>query len=145
MTDDRWRSPLGTRYASPAMQRLWGEPYRIGLWRRIWLAFDANGEIAGHIELRARPERPAAHHALLGLGLHRDHRRKGLGGRLIDSAMAWARDEAGIDWVDLEVLSVNRAARELYARTGFATVGEIPDMFRIDGEQHAYTFMTRRP
>jgi len=38
MTDDRWRSPLGTRYASPAMQRLWGERYRIGLWRRTWLA-----------------------------------------------------------------------------------------------------------
>lgn len=38
MTDDRWVSPLGTRYASPAMQRLWGDPHRIGLWRRIWLA-----------------------------------------------------------------------------------------------------------
>ena len=38
MTDDRWRSPLGTRYASPAMQTLWGEPHRIGLWRRLWLA-----------------------------------------------------------------------------------------------------------
>ena len=38
MTDERWTSPLGTRYASPAMQRLWGEPHRIGLWRRIWLA-----------------------------------------------------------------------------------------------------------
>src|SRR5919206_3387223 len=38
MTDDRWRSPLGTRYASPAMQALWGEPHRIGLWRRLWLA-----------------------------------------------------------------------------------------------------------
>ena len=38
MTDDRYRSPLGTRYASVAMQRLWGEPHRIGLWRRIWLA-----------------------------------------------------------------------------------------------------------
>jgi adenylosuccinate lyase len=38
MTDDRYRSPLGTRYASPAMQKLWGEPYRIGLWRRLWLA-----------------------------------------------------------------------------------------------------------
>ncbi len=38
MTDDRWRSPLGTRYASPAMQTLWGEPRRIGLWRRLWLA-----------------------------------------------------------------------------------------------------------
>ncbi len=38
MTDDRYRSPLGTRYASPAMQLLWGERYRIGLWRRVWLA-----------------------------------------------------------------------------------------------------------
>ncbi len=38
MTDERWRSPLSTRYASPAMQALWGEPRRIGLWRRLWLA-----------------------------------------------------------------------------------------------------------
>ncbi|MGH7498989.1 MAG: lyase family protein, partial [Gemmatimonadales bacterium] len=36
--DDRWRSPLGTRYASPAMQTLWGEQKRIALWRRLWLA-----------------------------------------------------------------------------------------------------------
>jgi len=38
MTDDGWRSPLGSRYASPAMQRLWGAPHRTGLWRRVWLA-----------------------------------------------------------------------------------------------------------
>ncbi|MBA2626805.1 MAG: adenylosuccinate lyase [Gemmatimonadales bacterium] len=38
MPDDRYRSPLGTRYASPAMQSLWGERHRIGLWRRLWLA-----------------------------------------------------------------------------------------------------------
>ena len=38
MSDDRWRSPLGTRYASPAMQTLWGEPHRVALWRRLWLA-----------------------------------------------------------------------------------------------------------
>jgi adenylosuccinate lyase len=38
MTEEGWRSPLGSRYASPAMQMLWGEPHRIGLWRRLWLA-----------------------------------------------------------------------------------------------------------
>ncbi|HEX5819632.1 MAG TPA: adenylosuccinate lyase [Gemmatimonadales bacterium] len=43
MTDDRYRSPLGTRYASPAMQALWGEKHRVGLWRRLWLAL-AEGE-----------------------------------------------------------------------------------------------------
>ena len=38
MSEERWTSPLGTRYASPAMQLLWGEPHRVGLWRRLWLA-----------------------------------------------------------------------------------------------------------
>jgi adenylosuccinate lyase len=38
VSDERWTSPLGTRYASPAMQLLWGEPHRVGLWRRLWLA-----------------------------------------------------------------------------------------------------------
>jgi len=33
-----WVSPLSARYASPAMQGLWGERRRIGLWRRLWLA-----------------------------------------------------------------------------------------------------------
>jgi adenylosuccinate lyase len=33
-----YRSPLSERYASPAMQALWGERRRIGLWRRLWLA-----------------------------------------------------------------------------------------------------------
>ncbi len=34
----RYQSPLGTRYASPAMQRLWSAEYRATLWRRLWLA-----------------------------------------------------------------------------------------------------------
>ena len=33
-----WESPLSSRYASPAMQALWSERRRIGLWRRLWLA-----------------------------------------------------------------------------------------------------------
>lgn len=39
MTDgDRYESPLGSRYASPAMQALWSGRHRAGLWRRLWLA-----------------------------------------------------------------------------------------------------------
>lgn len=34
----RYESPLGTRYASPAMQALWSAQHRAGLWRRLWLA-----------------------------------------------------------------------------------------------------------
>ncbi len=39
MTDSsRYQSALGTRYASPAMQRLWSADHRAVLWRRLWLA-----------------------------------------------------------------------------------------------------------
>jgi adenylosuccinate lyase len=38
MSETRYQSPLSSRYASPAMQALWGERQRIGWWRRLWLA-----------------------------------------------------------------------------------------------------------
>ncbi len=40
MSDDfnRYRSPLETRYASEAMQSLWSDAHRFGIWRRLWLA-----------------------------------------------------------------------------------------------------------
>ncbi len=57
MSDDRWRSPLGTRYSSPAMQTLWGEPRRISLWRRLWLALaEAERELGLDIPERALTE-----------------------------------------------------------------------------------------
>ena len=39
MTDSaRYESPLSSRYASPAMQRLWSASHRACIWRRLWLA-----------------------------------------------------------------------------------------------------------
>lgn len=109
-------------------------------WRRAWIAAGQDG-ILGHVDLRARPESATAHRALLGMGVHRLARRQGLGRVLLASAVAWARN-AGLAWVDLEVLSINEPARALYREAGFRHSGEIADMFRIDGEQLAYTLMT---
>ena len=112
-------------------------------WRRPWIALTEDGKIAGHVDLRARVEKVSAHRALLGMGVHRDHRRQGLGAMLVDVVFDWAKTE-GIDWIDLDVLSVNTPAIALYRRCGFTLVGEMPDMFRIDGESLGHTLMTRR-
>jgi ribosomal protein S18 acetylase RimI-like enzyme len=109
-------------------------------WRRAWIATGQDG-ILGHVDLRARPEHGCAHRALLGMGVHRLARRQGLGRVLVASAMDWARKQ-GLEWVDLEVLSINEPARALYRDCGFRQTGEIADMFRIDGEQLAYTLMS---
>ncbi len=52
-----YASPLGQRYASPAMQALWGERRRIGLWRRLWLALmEVERELGLEIPERALAE-----------------------------------------------------------------------------------------
>jgi ribosomal protein S18 acetylase RimI-like enzyme len=110
-------------------------------WRRLWLAWDG-ARIAGHIDLRARPEPGAGHRCLLGMGVHGDYRRQGLGEGLIETAAAWASAQ-GLAYIDLEVLTVNEPAQRLYARTGFTRTGAMPDFFRIAGASLGYSFMTR--
>jgi ribosomal protein S18 acetylase RimI-like enzyme len=111
-------------------------------WRRLWLALDARGSIAGHIDLRARPEPLARHRAMLGMGVQRAYRRRGLGVRLVDAAIGWARGEAGLQWIDLEVLSDNHPAVALYLRAGFTMTARIEDMLHIDGASHDLSYMT---
>lgn len=112
-------------------------------WRRVWVARDAGGRIAGHIDLRAHAERYATHRCLLGMGVDRQHRKAGLGGRLLAHAEQWATASARLEWMDLQVLSSNTPAIHLYLRHGFRKTGEIPAMFNIDGRLFSYTGMSK--
>jgi ribosomal protein S18 acetylase RimI-like enzyme len=114
-----------------------GEPR----WRRLWLALDERGMIAGHIDLRARPEPLARHRAMLGMGVHRAYRRRGLGAQLVDAAIGWAQSQAALAWIDLEVLSENHPAVGLYLRAGFTMTARIEDMLEIDGVSHDLSYM----
>jgi len=113
-------------------------------WRCMWIALDSLDSIAGHVDLRARPDAASSHRALLGMGVHRDYRRHGLGRQLVDTALAWAGATPSLEWVDLTVLSGNHAARRLYERAGFVVTGDVPDLYRIDGESHGELSMSRR-
>jgi RimJ/RimL family protein N-acetyltransferase len=113
-------------------------------WRRAWVALAPERKIIGHIDLRSRQDRFAEHRCLMGMGVDRNHRNHGIGTALITHAEDWARANTALEWIDLQVLSENKPALQLYARMGFELVGEIVDMFRIDGRSFAYTTMTRK-
>lgn len=113
-------------------------------WRRLWGAFTPDRRLIGHIDLRAHPEPQAAHRCLLGMGVDRGARKLGVGRRLIEHAQQWACANASLEWIDLQVLSVNAPAIGLYRRAGFAATGEVADMFRIDGQSFSFTGMSKR-
>jgi ribosomal protein S18 acetylase RimI-like enzyme len=113
-------------------------------WRRAWTACSGPGHVIGHVDLRARPELHTSHRALLGMGVHRNHRRKGLGRTLLTFVCEWAAAQSLLEWIDLDVLEGNGAARDLYLSSGFVEVGRIPDLFRIQGHSVGAIQMARR-
>lgn len=113
-------------------------------WRRAWVARSAQGQIVGHVDLRAPAEPYALHRCLLGLGVDRACRQAGLGARLLAHADEWATAQPGLCWIDLSVLSQNQAAIRLYRRHGFIPTGEVAEMFEIDGQRFDLTQMSYR-
>ncbi|PZO11079.1 MAG: GNAT family N-acetyltransferase [Lysobacteraceae bacterium] len=112
-------------------------------WRRAWVMRSPGGQIVGHIDLRSHPEKFTEHRCLLGMGVHRQHRRLGVGADLLAFAEKWAAETANLEWIDLQVLSENTGAIQLYCRAGFSKTGEVPEMFKIEGRSFSYVFMAK--
>ena len=117
----------------------WGRRLDEPLWGRCWVLWlerpGSRRRVVGHIELRGGRIPAEMHRAVLGMGIERAFTGKGNGRRLLDAAVAWARDVAGLSWIDLGVFSRNEPARRLYQRAGFVEVGVRRDAFRIDDRQ----------
>jgi len=58
----------------------------------------------------------------LGLIVAATHRRRGIGGRLLETAVAWARG-SGVRKLELHVFPWNGPAIQLYERFGFVREG----------------------
>lgn len=100
-------------------------------WQRWFVAQAPDGRIVGHLDLRGDRLRTARHRCTLGIGIEASHRGAGVGRRLMQQALDFARQQAGLAWVELWVFGNNRPAIALYQRMGFQTIGTTPDQFRF--------------
>ncbi|HUM14877.1 MAG TPA: GNAT family N-acetyltransferase [Candidatus Nitrosotalea sp.] len=89
--------------------------------------------VAGCHRERARKQRHVAH--IWGVYVAPEHRRTGLGRRLVLEAIARARTWPDLEWLRLDVTTVNEGARALYVSCGFRPVAIKPSSLRI-GERH---------
>lgn len=121
----------------PPERSVWDERRYLRSVRRhpdaaVFLA-ELDGEIAGRLSLGRDPH-PASHHvADLGILVSVGHRRRGVGRRLLEQAVTWARD-AGVTKLELHVFPWNEAAIGLYQSFGFVREGLRRNHYVRDGE-----------
>ena len=92
---------------------------------------DDDGVIVGRLSI-ARDQHPASRHvADLGLMVAESHRRQGIGTKLLDAALDWAR-LSGVHKIELHVFPWNTGAIALYERFGFVQEGYRKEHYRRD-------------
>ncbi|MEE8172106.1 MAG: N-acetyltransferase [Alphaproteobacteria bacterium] len=108
--EDSWHTEL--------LGRILSAPGTFGLFSR------PRGKVVGFVLCRSRGQEGE----ILSLAVSPGVRRKGLGGALLDAAKAQAVKH-DLEALFLEVAEDNLAARRLYEKFGFATVGRRPHYY----------------
>ena len=86
-------------------------------------------EIIGDVSLTGFPRR-MYHRAELGITVLKSEWNKGLGSRLLEMAIEYAKSH-GIEIINLEVRSDNFRAIHVYEKFGFRKIGASPAYFKI--------------
>ncbi len=85
-----------------------------------------DGKIVGNITLTGNKRKQLQHTAIVGLGMLKPFRGKGLGRLLFEAAIGWAKDDSGLESLTLELNEANEVGRKLYESLGFIQVGRLP-------------------
>jgi ribosomal protein S18 acetylase RimI-like enzyme len=98
------------------------------------LVAELDGMAIGYVRVEPVRQPPTARHVqtINGLAVAPGHQGRGVAGRLVDAALATARERQARK-VLLHVLSTNHPAIELYRRKGFQLEGRLRDQFRLNG------------
>jgi RimJ/RimL family protein N-acetyltransferase len=127
-----------------AARQRWERGLDEAQWGRCFLLVEGD-TIVGNAELRGGRIPAERHRATLGMGLLEPYTGRGLGQRLLEEALSWARRATSLDWIDLGVFEGNDRALRLYQRLGFELVGVRVDAFRLeDGRTIDDRLMTLR-
>lgn len=99
----------------------------------LFLVAEIDDRIVGQLTLEGGKRRNVQHTAVLGITVANGWRGRGVGHRLIDYAIRWARESDVITRVELHVFSRNERAMRLYEEFGFIVEGRRRNAVIRDG------------
>ena len=98
---------------------------------QVFLLALVDGAIVGTANFDA-PRRPRVRHSgEIGMSVHRDFWRMGVGSALLDTLIAWAKATGIVTKLNLKVRTDNDRAIALYRRKGFALEGTIRNDMKL--------------
>lgn len=100
----------------------------------LYLVAEVEGELVGILTLEGARRRNVHHTAVLGITVTREWRGQGIGRRLIEHAIAWARATNILTRIELHVFARNTSAIHLYESCGFVVEGVRRRAVIRDGE-----------
>lgn len=106
----------------------------------LMLVAECNGKIVGMVDIRRGRYLKTHHVAEIGICILKGYRRKGIGKKLMERAIEWAK-KMGVMKAEVEVFATNKAAIALYKRLGFEEEGRRKKHYKIMGEYVDGIFM----
>jgi ribosomal protein S18 acetylase RimI-like enzyme len=123
------RRPPETYLARVAGAADGGWPFTLTAWQGERLCGAITCERDGRAKVRH-----VAH--VVGMMVHPEARRRGIGGALLATCVDTCVRRPGIEMIRLSVTSANAAAIRLYERAGFVRYGRLERALRIGGQFH---------
>ncbi|MDE1822763.1 MAG: GNAT family N-acetyltransferase [Candidatus Micrarchaeota archaeon] len=107
--------------------------------RMIDIVAEESGSIIGECEIAAKGQGIG----LVGILVDKRHRRKGLGGRLLESGIAESR-RLGLGVLLAEVLDSNADALGFFQSNGFALDNDVEKSVEVGGRSYRYLIFRKR-
>ena len=93
--------------------------------RGLYLVAERDGQVIGHLLLDPLPLALNAHVVSLNIVVHPGATDRGIGRRMLDHAVAWARENPLVEKIELRVRAGNDRAIHLYESFGFVEEGRL--------------------
>lgn len=107
----------------------------------LFLVAKYDQKVVGIFTLEGGKKYRTYHLANLGIGVLKEYWNKGIAKKLMSKGLTWAENGEYIGKIDLQVVSENKVAVDMYKKFGFQVEGRIKRSLFIDGEFFDYIQM----
>jgi len=99
----------------------------------IFIVAEESGEIIGSLTCIGRERIKIRHNTVLGMSVKKEYRNQGIGSRLIEYAINWAKGTGVIKRIELHVFETNSRAINIYNKYGFIIEGKKQKSIKVNG------------